>query len=364
MRVLIATAWFPTEEHPGTGIFHLRDAELLAQDHDVTILHLGAASDGEEVIGGMPVIRRAFGPASPGSYVRGPRVVRELLAERDLLHTMSFPTLLPLTLSRPQRPWVHTEHWTGLVWPPASLPARWGAAATRRLLRRPDEVVAVGDDLAKAVESVRGAPVARIPNFVRFAHPDRLPPVHRAGEPLRLIGVSGLQPHKGALIAVDALAVLRDRGVDARLRWAGEGAQREELLDRAEEIGVADRLQLLGHVDPEELPELLLASHLFVAPTRFETFGVAIAEALSHGLPVVATGEGGHWAFLPPEASRRAERSPDGLADGIESLLGDVERWPAARIRADAEARFAPAARRAAYAEAYRRAGEAHHRRG
>lgn len=359
MRVLVVTAWYPSVATPGTGIFHLRDVELLARDHDVTVLHLGAGADSEEVIDGLRVIRRHLPVTSPATYVRAPRIVRELLKGRDLLHTMSFPTLLPLATLRTPKPWVHTEHWTGLVWPSANLVARLGEKATRRLLRRPDEVVVVGEQLAAAVERIRATPVSRISNFVRLAPTDRLPEAPRPDGRIRLAGVSGLQPHKGTDLAIDAVAELVRGGVDATLSWAGRGPELPDLIRKAEERGVARRVELLGQLEPDEVGRLLTSSHVFVAPTSFETFGVAIAEALAHGLPVVATGDGEHWSFLPPQASRRADRTGAGLAEAVLDLVADPSRWSAEKIRTFAQERFDPELRRTGYLAVYERARQA-----
>jgi glycosyltransferase involved in cell wall biosynthesis len=103
--------------------------------------------------------------------------------------------------------------------------------------------------------------------------------------------------------------------------------------------------------------EALLRAHLFVLPTQGETFGVAIAEALGHGLPVVTSGQGGHRAFLPPAASRAVDaRSGPALAGAIAELAADPERWTPEQIAAYARETFSEERRRADYREVYDRA--------
>lgn len=369
MRVLAVTPWFPTPSAPGSGVFNLRDVELLARDHRVTVLHLHdpALPDGAaqwRTDDGVEVHRGLFSSSRPDTWAAAIREIRRHAAGADLVHTMAFPALLPVALAGPHRPWVHTEHWSGLVGTPTTLRARAGGAVLRPGLRRPDAMVAVGRPLADAVDRFRSEPTAVIGNRVRLAPagasegaglPQR--PEARGDGPLRLVGVGNLIPAKGLLEAVDAVAELRDRGIDARLEWAGSGPLADEARSRAAERGVADRVALLGHVDPEALPETLQRAHLFVLPTRGETFGVAIAEALGHGLPVVTSGEGGHRAFLPPAASRAIDtRDGAALASAIAELAADPERWAPERIAAYARDTFSEDRRRADYREVYERA--------
>lgn len=363
MRVLAVTPWFPSRRSPGSGVFNLRDVELLAEEHDVSVLHLIDPSlmDPDEpeesvVLDGVGVSRIPFATSRPALIGGAAREIRRRAAEADLLHTMAFSALMPATFARTGLPWVHTEHWSGLVTEAPTLRARLGGAVLRPLLARPDTVVAVGRTLADVIDRRRSDSTRVVGNRVNLSPPGELPePPPAAGNaPLRLVAVGGLDARKGPLQTIEAVAALRSRGVQATVSWAGSGTLEREAGELARELGVADAVRLLGHVPPAELSRLLLDSHVFVLPTAGETFGVAIAEALGHGLPVVTTGVGGHRDFLPAAASRTPERSGAGIAEAIQSLVADQDRWDAARIRAFAEDRFSETARRDGYREAYR----------
>ncbi|WP_449277082.1 glycosyltransferase [Leucobacter sp. GX24907] len=382
MRVLAVTPWFPSEAAPGSGVFNLRDVELLARDHEVAVIHLiapslitareadlaGAGGD-EQIAPNIRVLRVPFTTLHPGLLRAAVRRIRAESAHADLLHTMAFPALLPASVarvggvrragSRAERrgrlPWVHTEHWSGLVTEAPTLRARVGGFVLRRGLAKPDRVVAVGSALAAAVNRYRDDQTELIANYVRCADEDAVPTVEAlsADGPIRIVGVGGLISRKGPIETVEAVAKLRTSGHDARLEWAGTGPLEADVLARAEQLGVSDAVALLGHVDPEQLPEVLLRANVFVLPTIGETFGVAIAEALGHGLPVVTSGEGGHLEFLPPQASRIVARSGEALAGAVAELSADPERWNAREIIAYARERFSDEARRAAYQQVY-----------
>ena len=76
---------------------------------------------------------------------------------------------------------------------------------------------------------------------------------------------------------------------DLHVALAGVGPEAAALMDLATEFGAADRLHMVGEVPPAQIHQFLTAADVFVFPTRFETFGLAGAEAAILGLPVIAT---------------------------------------------------------------------------
>lgn len=364
MRVLAVTPWFPSDQRRGLGLFNLRDVELLARDHEVTVLHLHDPSLGGEpgeweTEFGVRVRRIIYHSSRPRTFRPAAREIRALLKETDLLHTMAFPALFPARLARARAvsvPWVHTEHWSALVVTPSSPRARLGRAVLRSGLKKPDSVVAVGSELARVIDASRNDPTRIIGNRVLLAPDGSRPatPESRGQSPLRIAAIGGLIARKGPVETVEAIAALRGRGIPATLRWAGIGPLESKVLDRAAQLGVADDVELLGHIEPSALPELLLSSHLFMMPTEGETFGVSFAEALGHGLPVVTSGIGGHLDFLRPEVSRVVEtRSGAALADAAEELIGDPGRWTPDQIANYARDKFSEDTRRIEYAAVY-----------
>lgn len=88
---------------------------------------------------------------------------------------------------------------------------------------------------------------------------------------------------------LDAAVRILPRLPGVRLALAGQGAARDDLLRLATELGVADRLFLLGELQPTAIGDFLAALDVFVFPSAVETFGLAALEAATAGVPVVAT---------------------------------------------------------------------------
>jgi glycosyltransferase involved in cell wall biosynthesis len=96
-----------------------------------------------------------------------------------------------------------------------------------------------------------------------------------------------LQPWKHPM---DLLRAFASVGIpDARLVFAGDGAQRASLKKEAATLGVAGRVQFLGFVNQSQLPSLYKAADLMVIPSSYEPFGLVVNEAMLCGCPVVAS---------------------------------------------------------------------------
>ncbi len=171
--------------------------------------------------------------------------------------------------------------------------------------------------------------------FAAVTQPAHWPQHH----PPRLAMVARLELHKDHPILIRAMARLRDQGLAAELWLIGEGSHRPQLEALIAELQLADRVQLLG--SRRDIPELLGRLDLFVFSARLdEGFGIALAEAMAAGVPIVATDvgacrevlDGGRCGLLV------APGSPEALAVGIREVIADpvgaYQRAAAAKERA------------------------------
>ncbi|WP_130013953.1 glycosyltransferase [Serinicoccus sediminis] len=357
MRVLVVTTWFPTAASPSTGVFVARDVAAIAERHEVRVLHLvaphlaGASAPG--LPDGIPVEQLVMDPRRPDHVARAARRIARLDLGADLVHTMAVSSLLPLAARRPARPWVHTEHWSGLGAPETlSVPLRLARHAVRPSLARPDVVAVVGPDLAREVRRLRRGPVRVVPNIVTspgaVLAPRRDPAADlRDRGPLRLVGVGGLIPRKDPVTAVRAAAELRARGVDARLTWVGSGVLRDEVEREARAHGVP--LELPGALAPERVQQVVGEADVFLLPTHAETFCLAAAEALAAGRPVVVGDVSGPREFVRPPSGQLVPpgAAPSTWADAVERVWAESAGLTAEQVAGPVVQRFG----KQAYAE-------------
>jgi glycosyltransferase involved in cell wall biosynthesis len=157
----------------------------------------------------------------------------------------------------------------------------------------------------------------------------------------QLAAVGSLVPVKGFDYLLRALAQLRADRDDWRLNIAGEGPGREALVALAGELGLTDRVTLLGHKPKEEVADLMRKSDLFVLSSLVETFSAAAAEALACSLPVLATRCGGPEEYLTPELGHLvAVGDAQALRDGLAEVLGRLDGFSRPALAAFARSRF------------------------
>lgn len=368
MRILVVTPWYPNAKSPYAGAFVERDVALLAGEHDVLVAHLVAphqADGGPEVVvlDGITVHRFPMRPGKPADWMTAARRVRHLMRRADLVHSQAATVLWSVSLAfgafRPQMPWVHTEHSSALVVGRASGLRRLSTGLIRRYLyARPHVVVAVSRFLATAVGALRRGPIVVVPNAVDA--PQTPPPRPAQRSPLELVAVGGVHAGKRPEVAVRMLSSLRAKGVDARLTWVGDGPLRARLAALATELGVDDRLVWAGARPPAEVSRFLAEADMFVLPTEVETFGVAVAEAIAHGRPVVVGSRGGHADFVSPAVGELVDgANPDDYADAVIRLNERTCGLSAAAIAATLGDAFRGDTRLRRYDEVYARAARA-----
>ncbi len=216
-----------------------------------------------------------------------------------------------------------------------------------RLLRRLGvPIVAVSEDLRGYLAEGFGLPresLSLIPNGIEIpALTLRSPGPQRELERARLglpttaplvLCVGNLYPVKDHATLVRALAKLPD----VHLAIAGRGAEEENLRHLAEELGLADRLHLLGLRD--DVGALLGVCDVFAQPSRSEGLPLAILEAMSRSVPVVASRVGGIPEAIEDGRSGLLARpgDPDAFVRALATILGSPEQ--AERLGQHARAR-------------------------
>jgi glycosyltransferase involved in cell wall biosynthesis len=293
-----------------------------------------------------------------GTRILLPRLLRLHRRHRfDLVHCHSaYP---PAHVSRTLRrltglPYVVRPHGADILPGEAIRSSWWLEKRMLSALRAADAVVAQGAFLRDVVLDC-GIPAGRVhvihngvdgSAFAASApHPHPRPYV---------LGLGSLVPHKGFDLLVRAFA----RGVpdDVDLLIAGEGPERDSLRRLADDLGLADRVHLLGNVMGESKVSLYRSAAVFVCPSRREPFANVILEAFASGLPVVATDVGGNRELLGDGAGILCRPDdPASLAEGVGRVLREPDLAEGLR-RGAAETAARHAWRRVArrYVEVYR----------
>jgi glycosyltransferase involved in cell wall biosynthesis len=160
---------------------------------------------------------------------------------------------------------------------------------------------------------------------------DRAPFAAGSNTPLCLLSVGAIGVRKSFDLLVDALAPLADRSW--RLVIAGDRTRDPAATARLDALiaqhRFGERIDVPGKVSADQLEALYAGADLFVLPSRFEGYGMAFAEALAHGLPVIGTTGGATPYTVPASAGRLvAPGDVEALTKALRELIenNDVRR--------------------------------------
>lgn len=230
-------------------------------------------------------------------------------------------------------------------------------------LQLADVIVATSDRIRNELSALaHGRFDAKIlvkPNGIDTGRFPDVPPEERMAsfDQPELVAVNRIEPKKGLIHLIDATGILVERGWPVRLnivggvdqRTPGSAACGEALTARVAALGLTDRVTMHGTRDQREIVPILARSHVFVAPYVEVASGdkdgipTAVLEAMSTGLPIVATDAGSIREAVTDGAEGLVVAQGDSrqLADAIERLLTDRVLYATlargARRRAEAE---------------------------
>jgi glycosyltransferase involved in cell wall biosynthesis len=373
VHVLFVPSWYPTSEAPLDGIYFAEQAQCLSEHgRQVGVIYpeqqslrrlswsaLQAKYFQAEWTHAhdVPTLRRyswtVWRRFPPGQRCRVRSAVRlgDRYVERhgppDVLHAQSarWAGAAAARLgARHDVPVVLTEHYSGVsrgnMFP-------WRRPLVREGYRRARVVTAVSPFLQDALAAEWPPSAAAIPVTPNLAPTARFPPPptpRPAPPPFRFVTIARLTLRKNVGGLLEAFARAR-LPAGTTLRIVGDGPQRSRLAARATRLGIRDRVQFLGVLDRPDVRRALWNAHAFVLPSRHETFGVVLLEAMATGLPVVATACGGPEALVTDRTGRLVPPDdPAALADALHEVCARWTSYDAAAIRSYVSTCYGPAA--------------------
>ena len=363
MRVVFLTHNFPRWSGDLSGSFlGTLAAALVRRGVEVRVVAPSdAGQGGEDEADGVRVRRVRYAPArletlayrgTMTSALRAPggwralgglwRALRgaareEMASGADLVHAHWW---VPAGLAAPsEAPLVVTVHGTDAALLRRSRLAR---RVARPVFARARVVTAVSRELAGWVQNATG-------RHVPTAHVHPMP-VDTSEWPWSTGGggavvVSRLTAQKRINLAIETTAFLASCGHDLPLTVVGDGPERDSLERQVDRLGIAPFVRFVGAVPPSEVTRFLARADLMLFPAQGEGFGLAAAEALMAGVPVVACWDGGGLLDVVPEtgAGRLTLPSAEALSDATLDLLQDPDRLALARLVGESwRARLAP----------------------
>ncbi|MBD3285354.1 glycosyltransferase [candidate division WOR-3 bacterium] len=354
-KVLFLASFFPAEREPLAGLFIKKHAQAAARYADQYVLSVrlvadldGGAFDLKVVKeNGLKIVKvrcktvRSLIPKLSyiidlvryfrGSLLGYQRILK-IWGKPDIVHlNVSWPAgFLALYLSIMKKiPYILSEHWSGYVAQTGSFKAIpvFVKRIIRLIFKRAKVVTAVSGYLSRSLVNhrlVRRNPRI-VPNVVQIPEePGRKTKPKRI---IRALTVSLLHDESKNLSGlINAFKGISRKYPDVRLDILGDGQDRDMLINLARNLGLLNRRVFFqGYVPNDQLHEWFQKANFFVLNSNYETFSVATAEAIVHGVPVVLTRCGGPEEFVNEDVGILVDKKD--IKDLTEGLIFMVNNW-------------------------------------
>ncbi len=374
-RVLVLPEWYPWPDRPGYGSFCRDHALAVSSLHDVVVA--AWTSDdrlkaplaiSESVENGLRTFRIRVRASSRPRLETLEKMLAVLVVlgrlrlrgwRPDIVHVHEYAAGVPAVMAAlvNRAPIVISEHSSALAL--RRLPEREMARA-RRIFRRATVVSPVSHDLARRLEGLtETAKIEPVPNPVDTEL--FTPGAREARTDVRLLTVGNLVAIKGHSGLIDALTRIVARDSRVTLDVVGDGELRPELEAQAREQGVASAVRFHGRLERSEVARLMREADVFVLPSLWENLPCVLLEAMSTGLPVVATRVGGTAEIVSESNGELVEPgSAEALEDGVRRVLDARGAYDPERMHRSATRRYGYDAVARAWTDVYERAAAGH----
>ena len=314
MNILIIPSWYATNSNPTNGSFFREQAMALKEaGHNVIVAFVEVRLASRDLFSekvdikddnGIKTYRIIQGKipktGNIGTVIAFRRglikIIKNLYNRENIdivhLHSCIWGGIGAVSASRKLNiPLVITEH--------SSYYSRYRVKMIEKLILRysfksANKVISVSNSLREIISKYKSN-IEVIPNMVDC---DKVLSIinkkNNLGEEgqFTFLSLCYLKKNKGIDILIRAFSTYF-RGKEVKLIIAGDGPERESLENLSKELGILEQVEFKGALNRDEVYKVMSNCNIFVLPSRFETFGVVLIEALANGKPVISTRNGG-----------------------------------------------------------------------
>jgi L-malate glycosyltransferase len=373
LHILFLTHWYPSTRKPVEGIFIQEHARAISSKHLVSVFHITGIDQTSANLASLDPTHNitTYQVAYPK-----PKIPKTAWLQRvknaetlfiqlrsghqpppDLIHAQVYSSAdLALYLGRKYRlPVVLSEHASSY---PRNLFSRIQAVKVRLILNQMNLIMPVCETLRGHMEryGIRG-PFEVVPNAVdtQVFFPTQSRP-RRDPRNYQILQVATLNQNKSVHDFIRALPKIRQVIGNIKAVIIGEGPERSNLEDMAQQLGMSEQIFFTGFQTKPQVADWMRHSDCLVLTSKWENQPVAILEALACGLPVVATRVGGVPEIINEHNGVLvAPENPDELVRGIYQVLSSSGRYLADEISGRAVEKYGYSAIAERFDQCYQR---------
>lgn len=353
MKILFLTPWYPDATRPNHGVFIRDQAAALAERHQVIVLSAKTdytkfswfsfsvtESSYRQVKEYRLVINRSFRIINQVNYFListwiAIRLCRSFSSE--VIHgNIGFPGAFwsRVVSIFSGRPYIISEH----TFIQNNFRSYFHKQLTLIGLSRARRIVTVSRKSADAIQQFCNVPIEVVPNIVDVSRFKIVEPPTSGIFHIGFIGRLSSDHVKGLDLLLTSLS-----GIDEnyKLHIVGDGNYQQQYQELAKTLGIEGKCKFYGFLSETEIPDFLNQLHFFVNCSRFETFGIAIVEAMASGLPVVCVNNGGPADFVTESNGILVkDRTVESLRAGLLEMMKTYSTYDRNAIRARVENQF------------------------
>jgi glycosyltransferase involved in cell wall biosynthesis len=365
MKILIIANGYPNQKDPQWGCFEKDQAVALQNlGHEVAMLYVDRRfrtywrkigltrfiDDGIAVFGIFWFPAFSLGKMFPKLYCRWISLMQGIVFKGMLRHwgkpdiiyahylyNIAFATELKEKYGIPL---VGIEHWSELTKSKLSpLQRFWGETAYGNA----DKILAVSESLRSHIKRHFGKDSTVVYDMLGQEFVSTPIPKHSLNANFTFVAVGSLVPIKCYDILVEAFKQSGLSQSGCKVVIVGTGQEHDNLKKQIQRAYLQDSVLLTGRKSKEEIISVLAKSHAFILSSRAETFGVACIEALSQGLPCIATRCGGPEEFINERNGLLVPPNDvDSMAAAMQTMYDNYCLYDCAAIAAETRHRFGP----------------------
>jgi len=344
--VLFLPRWYPNKLDVQLGIFIQRQAVLIKNDFNVTVIYAQAVKEQDqkfeiqqsesegihEIIVYFKSDKGLFRKLINGlRYKKAQQIAHKQIKNSvDLCHVFVPYRSLFLAL-KIKVPFVITEHWSGHLTGAFSRKNFADKFLYKRYLKRSKNISCVSHLLQKQFEINTGFSSVVIPNHIEFSD---LTSRKKETENIEILTVSDLDDAtkniSGLLTAFSQSLKINNQ---LRLTIVGGGPDENKLIDLIQKLHLNEFVILKGRLKHNEVLDYYQQCDFYICNSNVETFGMAVAEALMAGKPVIVTRCGGPEEFVNNENGILIPlNNNQKLTDAILQMSGEYSKFNALKI--------------------------------
>lgn len=358
MKVLFLVNNYPDDKNPYAGIFvHNQIKVLLAEGIDACVLYFDFRSIrrvrkwgmSQYEYNGVKVYRYAI-PCGPvrklyiqllkKNAVKAYKKVCKMEDGIELLHAHFTDMGIPAAKIKEKFgiKYILTEHSSTLLQEEICVEEK---KLIKEAYENADCILAVGTTLKQNMRKYTTKEIEVVPNIL----PNKfrvMRDIQKESDKYAFVSVVGtLTKDKKVDLLVQAFAELSKRYENIVLKICGCGNLMDEVKNMVSDIGLEEKVEFLGVIKNDKLPEILNACDCFVLPSIVETFGVVYIEAAGCGLPVIAANSGGTLDIVEDSNGVRIPYvNVEELVDAMEKMIIYRERYLPDKISEEIHKKF------------------------